>query len=46
MVDTSAVRLASGAGEMIEFFQKHYKVIIWIMIGTFLMGLLPTIFIR
>lgn len=31
---------------MIDFFKKHYKLIIWIMIGTFLAGLLPAMFIR
>lgn len=31
---------------MLGFIHKHYKVIIWFMIGIFLLGLLPSIFIR
>lgn len=31
---------------MLSFIQKHYKVIIWFMIGIFMLSLLPTMFIR
>lgn len=31
---------------MMGFIQKYYKVIIWIMIGTFVLSLLPSMFIR
>jgi hypothetical protein len=28
---------------MIEFFRRHYKVIIWIMIASFLVTLIPSV---
>ena len=29
---------------MLEFFRKNYKVVIWLMIATFILTLVPSVF--